>query len=173
MLLDNFDQPLGRPPDVEVPGKAFPCPFSQLRVGGCVKRQPALQAAFSSVCGVFVDEASLVQLNFTPDVDLVADQHRLAASQCLGHHNAKVFLVGRQAEHLGSVKSPPFFIALQHAGPTDAVGNAEIFCLRFLAGGPTRLVGASHDQVQALVLVSHPGKSLEQQVAALFFMNAA
>jgi len=122
---NHRQQVLRCPPHFEARRETCLRPFAHLLSLIGRQRQPALQQADGAIQRIGGHQSRAVGVDLAPDVDLVRDQHRRADRQRLGDGNAEVFLVRGQDEGFGGEEGAPFQIALQQAGPGDALTHAE------------------------------------------------
>ena len=134
---------------------------------------PVEEEFFGSCGGVGLHEACTVFGDLGCDVDGGGEEGGAAAGEGFGYGDAEVFLVGGEDEDLGCVEGTPLGVAIEHAGPVDAVGYAGLRGFFFQGGGPAGVVWASHDELEAGVLGGDFGKGVDQEVAAFFDVDAA
>ena len=78
----------------------------------------------------------------------------------------------RQHKSLGRAKGPALGRTLEHPGPEHARCDAGPLCPGLQLGLQLHLVGAGDDQVNVRVLPGDPRKRVQEQITALFLVNA-
>jgi hypothetical protein len=134
--------------------------------------QPTPQKAVRSFLGIVLDQPHVLGFDFRPDVYLIADENRPAGGQRLGHGDAKILLVRREDEGVRSAQRAPFGIARDHARPVDPGCYAQFFRDALERRLPANLIGAGHDQIQVRGQTGGAGEGPQEQVAALFLVQA-
>ena len=109
-------------------------------------------------------------MNLRPDVDLVGNQHRPAATQSLSHGDSEVFLVRWQHESFAGVKRSPLGIADDQTGPVHSAGQVRGFDTRFQTG-PHAGIRPRHHQIDIGRICGNRKKRIDQQVASFFRMD--
>ena len=81
--------------------------------------------------------------------------------------------MGGQAEQFGGAEGAPLEITAEHAGPRDAIGDAECGGALLKLGLPAHLIGPGDHQLQAGIVARHGREGLDQQVHPFLGVDAA
>ena len=125
MWLEDAEQAVRGLGDLESIVKALHGVLLHGLAVGIGEGEPAAEEVGGAVRRVRPHQAGAVGVDLAPDVDFVGDQDGEAAGEGLGDGDAEVLLVGGEDEGVGGVERAPLEVARQHAGPGDAVGDAE------------------------------------------------
>src|ERR1035438_2764254 len=135
------------------------------------KAKPAAQQPLGALQRIVIHQACSVACNFRPDVHLIADKHGTPDGEGFDHRDTEVLLMRRQDQGVARPQSTPFEVAANQAGPVDSATNAKPFGQALKFRLHPLLIGTGNHQIHSRNRVRGLGKRLDQQVAALLFMD--
>ena len=135
--------------------------------------QPLPERRGGACHGIGINQPCASCAYLLSDIHRLSNRHREGAAQGFGHHHTEVLLVRGQAEQFGAAEGTPLELTAEHAGPGDALGNAQCGGTLLQCSLPAHLIRAGDHQLQSRIARCHRREGLDQQIHPLLGMDAA